>query len=80
MILIKINPQTYLFLINELSQQSEITMWKDPKLNNDLEDDISDLEMSRTDQTIILLVSLLALILAIVGFSMSDTMYLFITR
>ncbi len=55
-------------------------MWKDPKLNNDLEDDISDLEMSRTDQTIILLVSLLALILAIVGFSMSDTMYLFITR
>ncbi len=80
MILIKINPQTYLFLINELSQQSEITMWKDPKLNKDLEDGISDLEMSRTDQTIILLVSLLALILAIVGFSMSDTMYLFITR
>ena len=80
MILIKINQQTYLFLINELSQQSEITMWEDPKLNKELEDGISDLEMSRTDQTIILLVSLLALILAIVGFSMSDMMYLFIIR
>ena len=80
MILIKINQQTYLFLINELSQQSEITMREDPKLNKDLEDGISDLEMSRTDQTIILLVSLLALILAIVGFSMSDMMYLFIIR
>lgn len=82
MILIKINQQIYLFLINELSQQLEITMRENrenAKLNKALEDGISDLEMSRTDQAVILLVSLLTLILAIVGFLISDMMYLFIT-
>jgi|LakMenEpi03Aug12_release.lakeMendotaPanAssembly.Ray.scaffolds.fasta_scaffold2734008_1 hypothetical protein len=55
-------------------------MIQNPKFDNDFEDGSDDLEMNRIDQTILLCVSLFALILAIVGFSMSDTLYLFVNR
>lgn len=46
---------------------------------DDLHDDgLNDIEMNQTDQNIILLVSFLALVFALIGFSMSDVITLLI--
>lgn len=49
-------------------------------LNSDHSNDdgLADIDMNRTDQHILLLVSFLALVFAIIGFSMSDAFALFI--
>lgn len=53
-------------------------MKRDVNTDDSQDDGLADIDMNRTDQHILLLVSFLALVFAIIGFSMSEAFTLFL--